>query len=125
MTTKHKLSNDLMVLIFRGVYVILLIVFLVLIYFQRYFIVFIFLFPIVGWPISGKLFSLKSISFDDKFIYIDKEKFPLEKISKTRFSPISNTYIKIDDKKYYFMSIEEDFGLSSKKKLLEKFEKNK
>ncbi|GAA4327162.1 hypothetical protein GCM10023115_25020 [Pontixanthobacter gangjinensis] len=66
------------------------------------------------------MFSLKSISFDDKNVYIDKEKFPLEKISKTKFSPVSSTYIQIDNKKYYFMSIEEDFGFSNKKKILEK-----
>ncbi|MUP43932.1 hypothetical protein [Christiangramia aestuarii] len=96
------------------------VVFLVLLYFHQYVIAFIFLFPVIGWPIKGKLFSLKSISFDDKNVYIDKEKFPLEKISKTKFSPVSSTYIQIDNKKYYFMSIEEDFGFSNKKKILEK-----
>ncbi|WP_037317948.1 hypothetical protein [Salegentibacter sp. Hel_I_6] len=124
MSKKHKISNDLLVIIFRAAYVVLWVAFVIVIYLKDYFIAFLLLFPILGWTLKGKIFRLKSVSFDDKYIYINNEIFPLEKIIKIKFGVLSGTYVQINNKKYYFMAIEEEWGITNKKKLLERHQNN-
>jgi len=123
MSKKHKISNDLLALIFKSAYVLIAIVFIFVIYIKDYFVAFILLFPLLGWTLKGKIFSLKSVSFDEKNIYINNKIFPLESIDKIKFGLLNSTYVQINKTKYYFISIEERLGLNNKKKFLEKFQK--
>ena len=119
-----QISNELYVLIFRTVSIIFIIGSMISLYYKEYELVFSFLFVSLFWIFRGNLFKLKSVSFDKTNIYIDDKVFGLEEIDEIKFNVLSNTYVKINNKKYYFLSVEEEFGFTNKRKILEKYKAN-
>ncbi|GAB2765354.1 MULTISPECIES: hypothetical protein [Bacteria] len=121
MNKKYQLSSDLLVLLFRAAFILIVFAFVTVIFLEDYFVAVLLLFPLFGWGFGGKLFQLKSVSFDKEHVFIGKKVFPVKNIQKVEFNFLSKTYIQIGETKYYFISIEEEFGLNNKKEILQKF----
>lgn len=121
MNKKIQLSDDLFVLIFRSVSVLFILFSLIAFYFREYELGFSMLIVSLFWILKGNLFKLKSVSFDETTIFVDKETFSLDQIEKIEFNVLSNTYIQINSVKYFFLAVGEEFGFTNNRKLLQKY----
>lgn len=77
--------------------------FLYLLIFPQDFLVW-FLFLFIGSLLifKIKIHKFKDISFDEEFIYINKERYYLSQIEELSVSFFSRCFVKIKSKKYYF-----------------------
>ena len=121
MNKKIQLSDDLYVLIFRSVSILFITFSLIALYFREYELGFSMLIVSLFWILKGNLFKLKSVSFDETTIFVDKETFSLDQIEKIEFNALSNTYIQINSVKYFFLAVGEEFGFTNNRKLLQKY----
>ena len=120
-----KLSNDIFTLILRTVWFILLALVIYFVFKEDYFLVLIFSFPVLGWTLQSKLFRVNSISFNRERIYIGKRKFDLIEIQEIESHILKNSYVKINDKKYFFMAPINDHGLENNLEKLKSYMTNR
>ena len=118
-----ELSNTLLTVFFKGVLFLFLgiIVFLVIRGNTDYFLIGLFSFVAIGWIIRGKLFQLVKVEFDKDFIYINDNPNSYDNIQDINYSLIFKCYIKLEGRKYFFMSDPSEILIKTKRKHLNDF----
>jgi len=116
----EKLSQEAVTSFFRICFFILLLIAIYCFYIKDYFVVFLLMFPIIGWSIYAKLFSLNKISFNEQKIYIGRENFELYEIEKLQCHPLLRSFVQIKSRKYYFTAPLSEFSLDNRVKKLRK-----
>jgi len=106
---------------------VLLLIILFIVFFTNpidYFIIFIITFVLIGWIFIGKIFQLKEISFNEKYININRKEYKLDRIQKLKTGFFGKEYILIDNEKYYFLRELNELFSDKKTKLLKEYLKN-
>ena len=85
---------------------------------KDYFLIFILLFPLIGWALKGKIFSLKKISFNETKIFINDNEYCLNEIESVKIKAFELSFIKINGKNYYFSSPFTELKGNYKKEIL-------
>ena len=121
-----KLSEDLFVIYLRIIWFILVIPIIYTLSSKDYFLVLILLFPLIGWALVGKIFSLKRVSFNELKIFVNDNEYLLKEIEDLRIKPFKKSFIKIDGKKHYFTAPFSELKIDNKKSaLLNRIDKQK
>ncbi len=116
-----KLSNDMFTALLKTVWLFLVILMVYFLYNKDYFLVIIFSFPVIGWALASNLFKTKSVLFNREEILIGSKKFDLTQIEEIESHILSNSFLKINGRKFFFVAPFSDHGLDNKIKKLKEF----